>query len=288
MVRRVSSREACVVNHYVKIGRQRAVNAFYGLRPTALRGRFAGPRVLVNSIPKAGTHLLGTALRHFPRLRDTTFRTLRGWERVPAETWRGLRSIRDGAFKDAHLPAHPELVAKLPELGIRHVLMIRDPRDVVVSLARYITYDHSDNTHRMHAAFASLADDDERLLAGIRGIPGVNHGIGDVMRRFHGWLGRDDVMVVRFEDLVGAQGAGDSERQLRTIGEIGRFIDIPLSREEVLDIAARTFSTSSPTFAGGRSGGWRKAFKPQHVEAFKTVPGGELIVDYGYAASLDW
>jgi len=276
------------VNHYVKIGRQRAVNALYGLRPTALRGRLGGPRVLVNSIPKAGTHLLGNALRHFPRLRDTTFRTLRGWERVPAETWRGLQAIQPGAFKDAHLPAHADLVAKLPQMGIRHVLMIRDPRDVVVSLARYITYSHSENTHRMHAAFASLPDDDARLLAAIQGIPGLNHGVGNVLRSFRGWLGRDDVLVVRFEDLVGSQGAGDAERQLRTIEAIARYIGVPLSREETIGIAGRTFSTSSPTFTGGRSGGWRKAFKPQHIEAFKSANGGELIVDYGYEASTDW
>lgn len=66
------------------------------LRPTALAGRFVGPRVLMNSIPKAGTNLLEQALGQFPLLHRSGFRTLRGWEYVHPSTISRLRHLERG------------------------------------------------------------------------------------------------------------------------------------------------------------------------------------------------
>ena len=40
-----------------------------GLKPSQLKGRVIGPKVILNSIPKGGTHLLDQILTEFPLIR---------------------------------------------------------------------------------------------------------------------------------------------------------------------------------------------------------------------------
>jgi hypothetical protein len=110
--------------------------------------------------------------------------------------------------------------------------------------------------------------------------------VGDVLRRYAGWLDHAAVCVVRFEDLIGERGGGDVERQIAAIQRIADHLDLDLSKERCRGIADRVFSTRTPTFRRGGSGGWKKHFKPVHLEAF-AEQAGDLLERYGYASHAD-
>src|SRR5487761_2655026 len=80
------------------------------LNSSAFKGRFYGPRVLSNSIPKAGTNLMERVLSFMPGLRMAPYRTLVEWdERLTTPDTR-LNALGKGQFINAHLPAYPHFV----------------------------------------------------------------------------------------------------------------------------------------------------------------------------------
>ncbi len=141
-------------------------------RPTAIIGRFVGPRVLINSIPKAGTNLVEQALSQFPLLHRSGLRTLRGWNGISPSTLEKITSLERGGVALGHLPAHSELLVALNEAGVRPLLVVRDPRDQIVSYVKYVT--KIDKTHPAHAYFANLKNDNARFFAAINGVDGIN------------------------------------------------------------------------------------------------------------------
>lgn len=256
-----------------------------GLRPTAIKGRFRGPRVLMNSIPKSGTNLMENALNNFPLMRNGGWHTLGGWLVVDYSTIGLIKDMGRGEFLSAHLPAHKDVVALLRDEGIKSLLMIRDPRDIVVSHFNYVTY--IDLTHVAHRHFSALPDDDARLMASIRGVEGCHASVRNVLESYVGWLDDKNTLVVRFEDLIGPAGGGDDLRQFRAVRDMARHIGVAMSDDEARKICSIAYSAKGPTFRSGKKGGWRGVFKEEHVKAFKEL-AGDYLIRYGYEAGNDW
>lgn len=250
-------------------------------RPTSLCGRFVGPRVLMNSIPKSGTNLLEQALGHFPLLHRSGFRTLRGWKSVNSSTVKKLKNLEKGGVVTGHLPAHPELLEIIEEKKIKTLLMIRDPRDVLVSYVKYVT--RIDKTHPAHSYFKNLPDDETRLLDAIRGVDGVVSPVVETLQVFSGWLD-SGAMVVRFEDIIGKKGGGSDEKQFEVINKIAEHIGIKLTAAEALAICRSTYSPESITFRKPQINGWRDVFCDKHLSLFDSKIG-DLMQKYGYMDS---
>jgi hypothetical protein len=245
-----------------------------------LRRRLDGPRVLVTSLPKSGTHLLLNALLASPgmRLREGG----RNWALGDRERARLLESIGRGEVLYGHYPYTPEDAEALRRRGVRTVLLLRDPRDVAVSLAHYIV--KQGDRHRLGPYFRDrLPDFDARLLACIRGVgakeAGATGGLDDLgarLRSFLGWAREGGALLCRFEDLVGARGGGSEEAQRRALRDLYCFTGLPASGAMVEEAALQIYSTHSTTFRKGVVGDWRAHFKPAHVEAFEAVMGDAL------------
>jgi len=257
-------------------------------RLARLRRRFDGPKVLVTSLPKSGTHLLLNALLASPglRLREGG----RNWALEEGERARLLRSIGRGEVLYGHYPYAPQDAETLKRCGARVVLMLRDPRDVAVSLAHYIL--KQGDAHRLGPYFRDrLPDFDARLMACIRGVTagesGAKSGLEDLGTRFRsflGWAREDGALLCRFEELVGARGGGSDEVQRKALGDLYRFAGLPSSGAMVEEAALQLYSTHSTTFRKGVVGDWREHFKPSHVEAFAAVMNGaEVQAGYGLA-----
>ena len=246
------------------------------------------PPVLANSFPKSGTHLLLQILRALPGARYhgsfiASMPTLTFKERSRASHLRRIAWLAPGEVVPAHLFHHPDYAAALRRRGAMQFFIYRDPRDVAVSEAHYLT--HMNRWHRLHRHFAHvLRNDEERLTAAIVGIdePGFPYDYPDIGKRFAryaGWLSEPDVMPLRFEDLM-------SDRREETLHAIIAFYaerrPDAFDREACLErVKASIDPARSHTFRKGERGGWRSSFTAEHREQFELV-AGSCIRQIGY------
>jgi sulfotransferase 6B1 len=257
--------------------------------------------VLANSIPKSGTHLLTATLRRLPQMMFSGVQHSLSEFIVPPRAGEGrpildrerlegvLSAVHGGQFVIAHFPANDDLVQILGDLGYRCALMMRDPRDVVVSHSFYVV---ARPDHHLHQRYRDeMSSDEERLLASITGLPSRDGlGLESIGRRLEGylaWTSHADTRVFRFESIVGPQGGGSIEEQRREIAALARHLRRPLTPAQLDRIGARIWSGSAATFRRGRIGDWRNHFTEEHKAAFKDVAGQGLI-RLGYESDLSW
>jgi hypothetical protein len=266
-----------------------------------------GPRVLANSMPKAGTHLAAALLQNLPQMkfsgRHHTFAEFELSTARPADErqglweseidWgrleRSLSAVNKGQYMTAHFGPLPRLVSVLEQLEYRTIVMLRDPRDVAVSTVFYVS---RLKRHRLYERFNSeITSFDDRLMASIVGVAaGSRRGLVPINRRisrYKRWLDVPNVFPCRFEDLIGPSGGGSVERQRAAIIGISNHVARPVGPDEADGLAARTWSTNSSTFRKGTIGDWRNHFTEEHKDAFKAL-AGDLLIDLGYESDLDW
>ena len=258
-----------------------------------------GPRVFLNGPSKSGTHLLSDCValmprmmfsgRHFAVIHDAPEikRPARAFAlpKEEKELGRFLGRSRKGMFVTAHAAHDQWLAEELDRLGFKHVLLLRDPRDVVVSRA---FFRKREAWHVHHRYFQEvLTTDPDRIMATIVGFsasdvsPVPLPSIGDSFRSYLPWLESDSVLTVRFEDLLGPAGGGDADTQRETVQRIAEYIDRPLDMAAASSIADRLYAPKGITFRRGVAGDWRNHFTDEHREAFAEV-AGDLLSTLGY------
>jgi hypothetical protein len=264
-----------------------------------------GPRVLVNSIHKSGTHLLTTLLHRLPGVVQsgrhyvlddfkTTPRRPDVWGETPDVDWERLQTafarLNRGQFVTSHFQSDQRLTSILHELDYRVLLILRDPRDVVVSSAFYMS---RLQRHVMHSRYTvDFTSDPERIMATITGFEPNENGLGSIsvgqrLDSYLGWLSDDRVLSCRFEDLIGPAGGGEASTQLALVGDVAKHLGYTFSTERIEAIASSVWSERSPTFRKGAIGDWRNHFTPEHISAFKEIAGRQLIT-LGYERDLEW
>lgn len=238
--------------------------------------------MLAISVPKAGTHLLERCLEAFPDLSSfhRGVRFLRIARYGPAEAAEhGLGPMGGGMFASTHVGWSSELEDALAEMGFRTLLLIRDPRDVMVSFAMFaLTW----KRHPQHRLFASLPGDDARIRTAIAGC----RELGEpprVIERFARTLpwAEHGARLVRFENLVGPNGGGSEAAQLAEIAGIAAHLGIELTPAAARTVARNTFDPAAATFRRGHVGDWRHHFTAEHAALFERV-AGSLLSDLGY------
>lgn len=103
-----------------------------GLSLSSIQGRFNGPRVLVNSVPKASTNLLQELVHLLPLMRGRITRSLTLRNGTGAFT-KELLHIKKGQCEPAHITYDALVDKAIMAHGIWHVFVIRDFRDVIMS-----------------------------------------------------------------------------------------------------------------------------------------------------------
>lgn len=254
----------------------------------------APPRVLANSVPKSGTHLLTALLGALPDMRYSghhlTAYEFAGDGRIDwACVGRRLTPIRPGQYVSSHLPASDDLFGALVSMGYRAVFIIRDPRDAAVSDMHYIA---SFKRHPLHDVVNALPRA-ERLQAVISGIPGESRGLpllesmAQRIDDYFGWLTAPVTRAVRFEDLVGSRGGGDDATQISEIRAIAAHVSRPLTVDQASELAGRIWSSGSSTFRQGTVGDWRRHFTEPDKELVKRL-AGDRIIALGYEQDDAW
>jgi len=278
-------------------------------RDVAVRHTAAGPvRVLANSIPKSGTHLLGKALalmgvtevpvRLYNSVAKPGNQTGETTHCVPVGSiWPGLVPIErlgelllqagPGAFIQGHLP-HAERVACLLELlNYRMVLIIRDPRAVALSHAGWVP------TREYLPSYEFYQDKTpgERLALAITGYRvepdgPLELGLRQRFEHLLPWMAHPLVYTTRFERLAGPQSGGDREAQLQELRNIADHLGLRVSGERLLQVADKLHG-GTMTFRKGRIDRWREAFTGFHKDLINKEMG-DLVVKLGYESGIDW
>lgn len=281
------------------------------------------PACLINSLPKSGTHLLKKAVGLLPgmhpvdfhlgpeRFNPTTHGGAGGWpgeysptmiplgvgrpRLVPRdEVYRALKQhVTPGSYATAHVPFSPGLALLLKELKISMVTIIRDPRDVAVSHAMYITSLPSDNPMvggSLYVYYQSLSEE-ERLMTSIVGVRKepdgpVLQGIRDRLESVLRWGSQPFNYTTTFERLVGPHGGGSREQQVHEIRAICRHLGIDYSDREIEAVADQLFGGTG-TFRRGVIGGWKAHFTEEHTQVCKKLIG-RLLIDLGYEQDDNW
>jgi hypothetical protein len=263
-------------------------------------------KIYLNGFPKSGLHLLvqyvATIASHIPTDHPLFHEPWAGtfWFDGWGNAWLPLEQttfkigrLAPNQFIKAHAGYQPSLERFLWQLGVAHIFIYRDFRDVAVSQAFHILDERENFQHPAKEEFQRLGGFDEVLeavIVGHREFPGV-------MARWNyytGWLDVPWVLSVKFEHLL------DRPREMADKILMYCLNRAPLiwGGEAELDAAQRenvvqmminnARNTSlSPTFRKGKAGGWRKHFTARHRELFKETDAGWLKL-LGYTGDDDW
>jgi hypothetical protein len=252
------------------------------------------PTIFGNAKPKSGSHLLLQILAGFTRILPAKYvqaepiRTITkaGERRSANEILDDLQHIPPGVIGWGYLEPTPENVAFLCQPGRINYFIYRDPRDMLVSQVHFATDMYED--HGMHAHYKSLPDFGARLMVAITGIEQEGLKMVSVRQRYEavlGWLRQQQVMCVRYEDLLETRDA-TLAAMLDVVERIGYRVVCP--REEALRVLnAGIQPKRSRTFRSGKAGGWREYFTAAHKRLFLDV-SGDLLVQLGYERDENW
>ena len=247
-----------------------------------------GNKIFANSIPKAGTNLLKRMLNLLPTVSSRW--TYHLDERIPG-TSRQLAALKKGQVVTAHLPWSKDLTTCLGDQKIKNIFMVRDPRDIAVSGVFYLL---KDKTQPLHQYFSNLKTAEERLLSYISGVPEKFYPGGkrpkeweQGLDRFFPWLGEENCLTVKFESLIGVDGGGSEEEQLKVVEKILAHLEVQLEEKEFIELTQKIFFPGSRTFRKGQIGAWKTNFNDNHKKIFKKI-NGEALVRLGYEKNLNW
>lgn len=275
----------------------------------AKRARLDAPSPsMVNSLPKAGTHLVMKVMESLPGIlpvrlhlaaeRAHLYPPRAGEPSILAgivtptamsRTWvaRTLARLPPGTWIKGHMPYSHAFSDLLSAAGVKMVLVLRDPRDVAVSSAAYLA---SQPRYPFWADFHPLSAED-RILASITGLPARNgrpalRNIRERLQSVLPWTREPFVRVSRFERLVGPSGGGSEKAQLQEIRDIAAHVGASLTEARARSIATGLFG-GTETFRKGQIGGWREVFTERHVAAAKPLLD-DLLVELGYERTTAW
>ena len=253
-------------------------------------------KVLANSLPKSGTHLLVSMLE-LCGLKENSL-SLKGSLVRPTQKnpfrniytrycrtskqygfWVDLddpkgfirkrvlrkkfRSVNEGEFVVAHLPYSPELMDFFGGKDTRVIYITRDPRDVLVS---YYNHQVRDSSYSFHSFFRekSLEESVEFILSGLSSGGVKLAPLIDRIANGLQWLDQDRVCHVRFEDLIGEKGGGDRYAQESIVMRILDFLDLSNS-VDVEMVIENVYNTEAQTFHVGQINRWQREMSPKLV-----------------------
>lgn len=265
--------------------------------------------IFLNSIPKSGTHLLSKALTDVPGIAHSGMHLerksiakfvdqgvdfpVKGREDINLVTdmpWieRLLMTIRPGQFITAHVKYHKSLQDALEKMRFKKLLMVRDPRDIVVSWADYIA---KAKDHLLYPYFEQT-DIEYRISCGIKGIGSAitktrrQPAISELISWYLKWKTDGGALLVRFEQVIGEQGGGSRQTQHAVLKQVLDFLSVACKKTDIDKICDNLFG-GTYTFNKGMIGRWKECFTDKHKDQFKSE-AGQFLVEMGYETDLNW
>lgn len=250
----------------------------------ARRAHQLRPVIFLNTVPKSGTNLLNQLLLGIPGTVMNDYVFYEGLAKdLPLQASILSKAVPNDVYM-GHVYYSAEWAKLLSQSGIKTIFMIRDLRDVLVSLTYYIIDKLPD--YPIYEQLAALPSQKERYLLLINGLdeyPNIKNWFGV----FQGWLSQPGIFITTYEELMISRAS-----RRRAITAIAEFIwkdsrpPMPISRL-VRCMEANMDSSSSFTFRKGVVGGWRIEFDEEVIAAFKRV-AGDVLIQTGYEKDMNW
>ncbi len=251
--------------------------------PAAYRRR---PPIIVNSIPKSGTHLLLQIARSIPHTVYLGGFIAHAWsitlrERSVWELLLRIKGMIPGEVVGAHIKYDARIENLLKEMNCIHLFIYRDPRDIILSEAVYLT--EMNRWHRLHRFMCKLNSYEERIKSLIEGIPGIYGNIGERLRAFIPWIHSKDCICIRYEDL-------QSEQRDKVLYDIAnRIINKTYAYGTVKDMVERMKAGINPskshTFREGGVQKWKSRLSMNNLLLIEEIAGPEIEA-LGYELSI--
>jgi hypothetical protein len=249
-----------------------------------------GPRIFVNSIPKAGTHLLTAELAKFGGLQNSYLHIENQAVRARPVARQDhfeldenlfesyVRQIRGSQYFSSHLHWSPELEEILQNKGVKSIFVVRDPRAILVSRFHYIM---NLKRHFLHDFLIPYKAEPEVayriLIEGHDGDPFI-WPLDKLLSGYADWDQSSSTQIIRFEDLVGPSGGGLVEKKRHTIQMIASHIG--LAAVDAADIA-QSATTVTATLRKGQIDAWQDEMPVAVAKALERACG-EQISRLGY------
>ena len=255
------------------------------------------PRVFFTSIPKCGKNLLYSMFASLGFVRhkqetdvyaqDAYTCLLKGINYVYADAdckygrfslfAHELGRMQPNSIFHRHLLPLPEFFRALAHARIKPILVIRDPRDALLSAAHYANH-HGKPDHFVGLLPSRRLKDIVRvLLSGEQGTV----GFADHFDAYLPWLQEPNTLVVRFEDLIGERGGGSRPRQLEVVAQTLGHVGLPADPGRVAQAADRVFNPRAGTFFRGKIGEWARLNDAVLDDLFMRH-AGHLLGRWGY------
>lgn len=238
---------------------------------------------------KTGTHLLTKLVSRLVK-KDVH----NCWEHEMGE--KDFSSLLDAAEQNncyVHMHALPthEIINTLKKKKYKVLFLMRDPRDVTVSLFYYIEKGWSIGPCGLDRPYGQLSPNEKlhELITGQRYGLSVVHSI--IVRRL-AWMHQKNHFVYTsyFEKLVGEEGGGNYKDQLREIFKIAKHIGLNLTQAELKAVALNLWGAEpgeKTTFRKGQIGSWKTEFSEEHTRSFKKR-FNSLLTELGYEENSHW
>ena len=221
------------------------------------RGRVSGPRgVLLNSLPKSGTHLLHPILLslglkdHQGFFASTPPLTMR--VKSEAKACQAAQRIMPNELFSAHMFFDSAIEKALIESETPSVFIYRDPRAVFVSELNYVQ--RMNRWHKYHGVLGALDSEDEAFQLLLNGLPDADFFFPSFRERvspYMGWIQSDSTFALTFEDLIAGDPRPVCEQLINYLrGLDSRFGDDSDIPAQATLMANQLDSKSSHTYTG--------------------------------------
>jgi len=262
----------------------------YHFFQTISKNDLKGNKILVNSFPKSGTHLLTQVIETLPNTRNyhrfiTNSTSFKFIERSEKKLKNILNKTLPQEMITGHLKYTDNINKHLKDNNFISLYIYRDPRDIVISEAFYLS--NMNRWHKMSKEFNQLNTLDEKILLAIEGSNYVDNypNINSRFMPFKQWIEDEFTFSIKYEDLV-------SENKEKILQDLVQFINRKQeikfdSNLLIINILKNINPEKSHTFREGGTGKWKKYFTEEHKKSFKKI-AGELLIELGYEKDLHW
>jgi len=250
-----------------------------------LAGDSEVPTVLVNSIPKSGTHLLLQIARALPGTSyfgtfvsqvPSISLSLRSSEQV-ADL---MRDLTPSEVVGAHIYFSHEAEEALRSSSMLQLFVYRDPRAIALSTEKYLA--NAVYWNKAGRAVAAIGSTEERQMAVISGLRDkagswILKPLSERISPYVGWAGSEQCLSFRFEDLVSDPRSGAAQ----VTEAFNALSHGPRATTESL--VASIDPAKSHTFRSGSRDEWRSALSPRAIAAVEDQCA-EVLCTLGYSA----